>query len=109
LIQRLPLAAALLLLASCASFQPNPLLGRWTMVTPMAPGVVLGIYEFRRSSMTAFGLTQSVEYSVEGNDVLVVPEGIGIGLEVTVDEDEGTARLTDPVTGGLVTLRRLRG
>jgi hypothetical protein len=39
--------------------------------------------------------------------VLVVPEGIGIGIEVTIDED-GKARLNDPVTGGLLTLRRLR-
>ena len=57
--------------------------------------------------MTVFGVTQDVEYSVEGNNVLVIPEGIGIGIEVTIDED-GRARLNDPVTGGLVELRRLR-
>ena len=101
------LAAAGTLLASCASFEPNPLLGRWTMASPLAPGLVLGIYEFRRSTMTAFGVTQDVEYSVEGNNVLVIPEGIGVGIEVTIEED-GRARLNDPVTGGLLTLRRLR-
>ena len=104
----LALAAVGAMMASCASyFEPNPLLGRWAMSSPMAPGLVLGVYEFRRSSMTAFGVTQDVEYSVEGNTVLVVPEGIGLGVEVTIDED-GTARLNDPLTGGLVTLRRLR-
>ena len=101
------LAAAGAMLASCASLEPNPLLGRWAMSSPMAPGLVLGVYEFRRSSMTAFGVTQDVEYSVDGNNVLVVTEGIGLGVEVTV-EDDGTARLNDPLTGGLVTLRRLR-
>ena len=104
---QLLLSVGLLLTASCASLEPNPLLGRWTLSSPMAPGLVLGTYEFRRSSMTAFGVTQRVEYSVEGNDVLVLPEAIGIGLEITV-VDEDTARLNDPVTGGLVTLRRLR-
>jgi hypothetical protein len=98
---------AAVLLASCASFEPNPLLGRWAMSSPLAPGLVLGIYEFRRSSMTALGLSQDVEYSVEGNNVLVLPEGIGLGIEVTV-EDDGTAHLNDPLTGGLLTLRRLR-
>jgi hypothetical protein len=39
--------------------------------------------------------------------VLVVTEGIGLGVEVTV-EDDGTAHLNDPLTGGLLTLRRLR-
>jgi hypothetical protein len=73
----------------------------------MAPGLVLGVYEFRRSSMMAFGVTQDVEYSVDGNTVLVVTEGIGLGVEVTI-EDDGTARLNDPLTGGLVTLQRLR-
>jgi len=99
--------AAGAMMASCASFEPNPLLGRWAMSSPIAPGLVLGIYEFRRSSMTAFGVTRDVEYSVDGNNVLVVTEGIGLGVEVTI-EDDGTARLNDPVTGGLVTLRRLR-
>ena len=94
-------------LASCASFEPNPLLGRWAMSSPLAPGLVLGIYEFRRSSMTVLGVRQDVEYSVEGNTVLVVSKGIGLGIEVTV-EDDRTAHLNDPVTGGLLTLRRLR-
>jgi hypothetical protein len=103
----LVLTAVGAMMASCASFEPNPLLGRWAMSSPLAPGLVLGVYEFRRSSMTVFGVTQDVEYSVEGNTVLVVPEGIGLGVEVTIDED-GTARLNDPVTGGMLTLRRLR-
>jgi len=104
----LALVTAGAMMASCASyFEPNPLLGRWTMSSPLAPGLVLGTYEFRRSSMTAFGVTQDVEYSIEGNNVLVVPEGIGLGIDVIV-EDDGTAHLNDPVTGGLLTLRRLR-
>ena len=53
----------------------------------MAPGLVLGVYEFRRSSMTAFGVTQDVEYSVDGNNVLVVTEGIGRGVQVTIEDD----------------------
>ena len=101
------LAAVGAVMASCASFEPNPLLGRWAMSSPIAPGLVRGVYEVRRSSMTAFGVTQDVEYSVDGNTVLVVTEGMGLGVEVTIDED-GTARLNDPVTGGLLTLRRLR-
>ena len=101
------LAVAGAMLASCASFEPNPLLGRWAMSSPLAPGLVLGTYEFRRSTMTVLGVTQDVDYSVEGNNVLVVPEGLGIGIEVTIDED-GRAHLNDPVTGGLLTLRRLR-
>jgi hypothetical protein len=103
----LVLAAVGAMMASCASFEPNPLLGRWAMSSPMAPGLVLGVYEFRRSSMTAFGVTQDVEYSVEGNSVLVVPEGIGLGVEVII-EDDGTAHLNHPLSGGLLTLRRLR-
>jgi hypothetical protein len=98
---------AAVVLASCASFEPNPLLGRWAMSSPLVPGLVLGIYEFRGSSMTVLGVTQDVEYSVEGNNVLVVLKGIGLGIEVTV-EDDRTAHLNDPVTGGLLTLRRLR-
>jgi hypothetical protein len=39
--------------------------------------------------------------------VLVVPEGIGLGVEVTI-EDDGTAHLTHPLSGGLLTLRRIR-
>lgn len=102
------LAAVGTMMASCASyFEPNPLLGRWAMLSPLAPGLVLGTCEFRRSSMTAFGVTQDVEYSVEGNSVLVVPEGIGLGVEVTI-EDDGTAHLTHPLSGGLLTLRRIR-
>jgi len=101
------LAAAGTMMASCASFEPNPLLGRWAMSSPLAPGLVLGTYEFRQSTMTAFGVTQDVEYSVDGNNVMVVPEGIGLGIEVTIEED-GRARINNPVTGGLLTLRRLR-
>jgi len=103
----LVLTAVGAMMASCASFEPNPLLGRWAMSSPLAPGLVLGVYEFRRSSMTVFGVTQDVEYSVEGNSVLVVPEGIGLGVEVII-EDDGTAHLNHPLSGGLLTLRRLR-
>ena len=102
------LAATGAMMASCASyFEPNPLLGRWAMMSPLAPGLVVGTWEFSRSSMTAFGVKQDVEYSVEGNSVLVVPEGIGLGVEVII-EDDGTAHLNHPLSGGLLTLRRLR-
>ena len=86
----LVLAVAGAMMASCASFfEPNPLLGRWAMSSPLAPGLVLGVYEFRRSSMTVFGVTQDVEYSVEGNTVLVVPEGIGLAKNMGARDTVG--------------------
>jgi hypothetical protein len=98
----------LFLLTACAGlgWEANPLIGRWTLTSAMAPGFTFGTYEFRRNSMTVLGVTQRVDYSVEGDRVLVVPEGPGIGVEVTV-VDRNTARLSDPVTGGLLTLRRV--
>lgn len=104
-----PAAAALILLAAaCGTLDPdNPLIGRWTLATPLAPGLTLGSYEFRRSTMSALGVEQAVDYSVSGDTVLVVPRNIGIGLEVEMI-DRDTARLKDPVTGGLLTLRRVR-
>src|SRR5690606_18149233 len=100
-------ALALLSAVGCASLDGNPLLGRWVATTPGLPGITLGTYEFRRSSMTALGVTQAVDYSVEGDRVLVVPrDGPGLGLEVAVT-GPGTARLDVPLLGGLVTLRRV--
>lgn len=99
--------AATLALAACGG--GNPLLGRWTLQAPMAQGITLGTYEFRRSSATLLGVEQPVEYSVaeDGSSVLVVPQGIGLGFEVEI-VDENTARLPDPLGGGMLTLRRLR-
>jgi hypothetical protein len=100
---------AALAVAGCASLDGNPLLGRWVATAPGLPGITLGTYEFRRSSMTALGITQSVDYSVEGDRVLVLPQGgPGLGLEVEVVGSD-TARLNVPLLGGLVTLRRVEG
>lgn len=101
-------AATLLLLAGCETYDPgNPLIGRWTLTAPVGGGVALGSYEFRRSSMRTLGIDVPVDYSVSGNAVTVVPEGFGPILEVEV-VDENLARLRDPLTGGMMTLRRLR-
>jgi hypothetical protein len=94
--------------AGCETFDPgNPLIGRWTLTTPAGVGFALGTYEFRRSSMEALGLEQQVDYSVSGDTVLVVPQGFGPTLEVEMI-DRNTARLNDPITGGLLMLRRIR-
>lgn len=99
--------ATLAILTGCATLDGNPLLGRWVATSPGLPGITLGTYEFGRGSMTALGITQSVDYSVEGDRVLVVPEGgPGIGLEVEMTGPD-TARLNVPILGGLVTLRRV--
>ncbi|NYZ16649.1 hypothetical protein HL658_29235 [Azospirillum sp. RWY-5-1] len=102
-------AAALLLLAGCETYDPgNPLIGSWTLTAPMGGGgLALGRYEFRRSSMRTLGVDVPVDYSVSGNTVTVVPESFGPILEVEV-VDANLARLRDPLTGGLMTLRRLR-
>ncbi|WP_207479654.1 hypothetical protein [Arenibaculum pallidiluteum] len=97
------------MLAGCAGLDAgNPLIGRWNATAAALPGVSLGTYEFRRGSMTAMGVTQPVEYTVEDGLVRVVPaEGPGLALDVTL-LDADTARVEMPVLGGVVTLRRLR-
>jgi len=107
---RLALALAIAFLAAaCATFDPtNPLVGRWTAVAPLGAGdmgFALGSYEFRRNSMRAFGMEQRVDYSFSGNSIFVVPESFGPTFEIEMI-DRDTARLKDPITGGLLTLRR---
>lgn len=106
---RATLAAWLLLLAAaCETYDPgNPLIGRWTLTAPIGLGMALGTYEFRRSSMRVLGLDAPVQYSVSGNEVTVIPESFGPTLEIEMI-DANTARLKDPLTGGLLTLRRVR-
>lgn len=113
-------ALALLALAGCETYDPgNPLIGRWTLIAPIGlgtadagvggVGMALGTYEFRRSSMRMRGLgfEQPVSYSVSGNTVTVLPESFGPTLAIELI-DADTARLKDPLTGGLMTLRRVR-
>lgn len=106
---RAALAAGLLLLAAgCESYDPgNPLIGRWTLTAPIGLGMALGTYEFRRSSMRGLGIDTPVQYSVSGNEVTVIPESFGPTLEIEMI-DASSARLKDPLTGGLMTLRRVR-
>ncbi len=102
------LGLALLLAAGCETYDPgNPLVGRWVLTAPIGPGMALGTYEFRRSSMRGLGIDQPVAYSVSGNTVTVIPESFGPTLEIEMI-DAGTARLRDPVLGQWMTLRRLR-
>ncbi|WP_448206652.1 hypothetical protein [Azospirillum sp. sgz302134] len=107
---RTTLAAGLTLMlaAGCETYDPgNPLIGRWTLTAPIGMGMALGTYEFRRSSMRALGIDMPVSYAVSGNTVTVVPESFGPTLEIDLI-DQDTARLRDPLTGGLMTLHRLR-
>ena len=98
----------LLLATGCETYDPgNPLIGRWTLTAPVGMGMALGTYEFRRSSMRGLGLDQPVNYSVAGDTVTVIPESFGPTLEIELI-DQNTARLKDPLTGGLMTLRRVR-
>ena len=108
LTRRVLAAAALLALAACdyAASLSNPLIGRWAVEAPGA-AFNLGTYEFYRSSMRALGLEQAVDYQVRGDTVRVLPRGFGPQLEVRL-VDGDTAQLGSPLTGGLVTLRRLR-
>lgn len=103
------LAAGLALLAAgCETYDPgNPLIGRWTLTAPIGLGMALGTYEFRRSSMRGLGIDVPVQYSVSGNEVTVIPESFGPTLDIQL-VDADTARLKDPLTGGLLTLRRVR-
>lgn len=101
-------ALTLFLVGACETYDPgNPLIGRWTLTAPIGMGMSLGTYEFRRSSMRVLGLDQPVNYAVTGNTVTVIPETFGPTLEIEMI-DRNTARLRDPLTGGLMTLRRLR-
>jgi hypothetical protein len=102
------LAAALFLLSGCEALDSasNPLIGRWSV---QAPGGVfaLGTYEFTRSRMRGMGLEQEVDYSVSGDVVRVMPKTFGPTLEARL-VDRDTAELGSPLTGGLVTMRRVR-
>lgn len=106
---RTALVAGLALLAAgCETYDPgNPLIGRWTLTAPIGMGMALGTYEFRRSSMRGLGIDEPVQYSVSGNEVTVIPESFGPTLDIEMI-DANTARLKDPLTGGLMTLRRVR-
>jgi len=98
----------LLLASGCETYDPgNPLIGRWALTAPIGMGMALGTYEFRRSSMRVLGIDQPVNYSVAGDRVTVIPESFGPTLEIELI-DQNTARLNDPLTGGLMTLRRVR-
>lgn len=98
----------LLLATGCETYDPgNPLIGRWTLTAPIAAGMALGTYEFRRSSMRTLGVDVPVDYSVSRNTVTVIPESFGPILEIEM-VDENLARLRDPLTGGVMTLRRIR-
>jgi hypothetical protein len=98
---------ALLGLAGCAGLHDasNPLIGRWSVAASSA-AFNLGTAEFRAGRMRAFGLDQEVDYLVEGDAVRVVPRGFGPQLEATMLGPD-TARIGSPLTGGLLTLRRL--
>lgn len=105
----LPLAALILLsVTACETFDPsNPLIGRWTLTAPVFSGLALGSYEFRRSSMTALGMDQPVDYEVRDNNIKVIPQEFGVTLDIEMI-DHDTARIKDPITGGLLTLHRQR-
>jgi hypothetical protein len=104
------LAAAALAAAAigCTSLESlsNPLIGQWTAEAP-GGAFSLGTYEFRSGRMMAMGLEQEVDYQVAGDRVRVIPRGFGPQLEATII-DRDTARLGSPVTGGLITLHRVR-
>jgi hypothetical protein len=106
---RLLLVAALaLLLAGCGLLQwaSNPLIGTWTAEEPTG-AFSLGRYEFRPGRMDAMGVQQEVDYRVDGNVVRVIPRGFGPQLEATMI-DSDTAKLGSPLTGGILTLHRVR-
>lgn len=107
---RARLLAALLLplLAACSVLESasNPLIGRWTAEEPTG-AFSLGTYEFRPGRMDALGYQQEVDYRVSGNVVRVIPRGFGPQLEATL-VDRDTAELGSPLTGGIVTLHRVR-
>jgi hypothetical protein len=102
------LAAALFLLSGCEALDAasNPLIGRWSVQA--AGGMfALGTYEFTRSRMRGMGLEQEVDYSVSGDVVRVIPKNFGPTLEARL-VDRDTAELGSPLTGGLLTMRRVR-
>lgn len=104
----LPILAALALLAGCASYDPaNPLNGRWSLQAPIGAGFTLGTYSFYRDSAEILGIDQEVDYAIDGNRIQVIPRGFGPTLSVRMI-DANTAELRDPLTGSLLTLRRLR-
>lgn len=100
------LLAALLGSAGCTEIESlsNPLIGRWTAEEG---GFSLGTYEFHPHSVSAFGFDQEVDYAVSNDTIRVMPRNFGPQLEVTMI-DHDTARLATPMTGDLLTLRRVR-
>ena len=102
------LAVALLVLSGCGLVDSasNPLIGRWSVQAP-GGAFALGTYEFTSSRMRGMGLEQEVDYSVSGDVVRVIPKNFGPTLEARV-VDRDTAELGSPLTGGLVTMRRIR-
>ena len=102
------LAIVLLVLSGCEALDSasNPLIGRWSVQA--AGGMfALGTYEFTSSRMRGMGLEQEVDYSVSGDVVRVIPKNFGPTLEARI-VDRDTAELGSPLTGGLVTMRRVR-
>lgn len=102
------IAAALALLAGCASFDPgNPINGRWSVQAPIGSGFTLGTYTFYSDSAEILGIDQEVDYVIDGDRVQVIPRGFGPTLDVRLI-DANTAELREPLTGSRLTLRRLR-
>jgi hypothetical protein len=108
LLSRSLAAAFLIVLAGCSALESmsNPLIGRWTAEEPLG-AFSLGTYEFRSGRMSAMGFEQEVDYQVSGNTVRVVPRSFGPQLEATL-LDRDTAKLGSPLTGGIITLHRVR-
>ncbi|HYH39726.1 MAG TPA: hypothetical protein VD860_16015 [Azospirillum sp.] len=104
----LAIAAALAVLAGCASFDPdNPINGRWSVQAPIGSGFTLGTYTFYRDSAEILGIDQEVDYAIDGNRVQVIPRGFGPTLDIRLI-DANTAEMKEPLTGSRLTLRRLR-
>ena len=107
-VRFLSLAAALALLAGCASFDPsNPLNGRWSVQAPIGAGFTVGTYTFYRDSAEILGIDQEVDYAIDGNRIQVIPRGFGPTLDIRMI-DANTAEMREPLTGSRLTLRRLR-
>ena len=103
-----PLVLLVAAVAGCGTFDSlsNPLIGRWTAEAPLG-AFSLGTYEFRSGRMTTMGYEQEVDYKVTGDTVRVIPRSFGPQLEATM-VDRDTAKLGSPLTGGIVTLHRVR-
>ena len=103
------LVLAAVLSNSCAGneFTGNPLIGTWRAEAPTPLGRFnLGRWYFAPDRVNAYGYDHPVDYSVSGNVVSVIPRDFGPELEFEM-VDPDTARLTTPLFGGLLTLRRV--